>query len=376
MHRRACAYALGAALAASLTGMAVPAPAAALPQLAGTVTISGSTTGYIPVAVIKDAVLPGGLGAEGAAAAQVTGGGVFAGFALVQDGLDGTTVLAGHSKATADAARRDGAFRANYFNAGGFDTPVPAGKYRLYLITDGEPASVTLKFRGLTGTASLTPTTPTRAIFNSGPLAPLGPAQAGAVYSAGHAVTMTTPFLNFYINELDTRVHTETVRRTCFYLGRPTGPMPYGPACASLENPPRFGDGFLVPTSDENINGGEYHSWGGNFVRVADGAEQITQDFASGISLTTASVVESTDYTQLWLELNPTPAVPADTAPEGSAPAGRPANTPPKPDGAAPTGEAAPAAQLPVTGAGGAPALAAALLLAAGLSGRLRRSCP
>lgn len=377
MHRRAAAYALGAVLAVSATVLAVPASSAlAVPQLAGTVTLSGSTTGYVPVVVPKEAVLPGGLGPEAAAASQVTGGGAFAGFALVQDGLDGTTVLAGHSKATADAARRDGAFRAQYFAATSTDTPVPAGRYRLYLVTDGEPAKVTLKFRGLTGTTSLTPTTRTRAVFNTGPLAPVGPAPAGGVYSTGHAVTMTTPFLHFFINELDTQAHTETVSRTCFYPGRPTGPMPYGPACASAEYPPRFGDGFVFPTSDENVNGAAYHTWGGNFLRVQDGADQVTQDFGAGISVTTASVVKSTDYTQVWLELNPAAVkTPAKGAPPAAAPAGPPPAAPPP--GAAPNSpDAAPAGQLPATGLGGAPAYASMLLVTAGAVCRLRRHRP
>lgn len=131
-----------------------------------------------------------------------------------------------------------------------------------------------------------------------------------------------------------------------------------------MENPLRFGDGFVFPTSDENVNGAAYHAWGGNFLRVADGADQVTQKFGAGISVTTASVVESTDYTQVWLKLNPAAVrAPAKAAPPAKAPAGR-APAAPRPD-AAPTGPEAAAETLPATGPSPALTLAPALLIAA-----------
>lgn len=354
---------------------AAPAP---VPSLAGTVTISGTVSGYAEVVLPKPAVLAGGLGPEAAAAIKVSGGGQFAGFALAAEDEDGPLIVGGHSPASAPTAERPEELTLNY-RAGVIsgDYELAAGRYRLYLITGDKPTTVTLKLRGLTGTSRLTPTTRTDAVVSGGPLAAAtGSDAAGAVYSRGDAANVTTPFVQFYVNKLDAQVHTETVNRACLYVGRrPSGPLAYGPACASVDPQTgvAFGGGFVFAVSDENVFGGAYYSWGGAYFRVVDGADEITQDYGGGFSATTASVVRGTDYSQVWLELNADPAAAAPSKPttatgQQALPQEQPAAAPPA---AEPTNTAS--ATLPATGLP-TPVLAAAalLLLAAAAAPRTR----
>ncbi len=89
-------------LAAPAQGVALaqPVSAAATPEaLTGTVTISGTQTGYVPVTVTTDMKLPDPFINTNRGAVTVTGGGDSAGFALIQDGLKGPILLGGRSEA-------------------------------------------------------------------------------------------------------------------------------------------------------------------------------------------------------------------------------------------------------------------------------------
>lgn len=368
-------------LTGALAALAVPSAAgpAEPARLTGIVTISGSATGYVPVVVAKDAVLPGGLGPEARNAQRVTGGGKFAGFALVQDGLDGAVIIGGHSRASAADALERGEFTGNFGpDQTGSDFAVPAGSYRLYLITDGQPTTVTLRFAGLAGESGLVPTVPTRAVVQTVPLASAGPAPAGAVYSGGGEATVTTPFVNFYVNKLATQVHTESVFRSCFYLEAPTGPMPYGPGCASVDaDGASFGDGAVFPISSESVTPSTFYNFGGVFARiVVDGADQITRPFGAGASVTTVSAVAETDYTQAWLQLDAAPGKPAAPRPAASDPATSGPGPGRGPTGAGPAAPSAPQTagneMLPVTGPDNLAVPAVALMAAATLLRRRR----
>lgn len=372
MWRKTGSYLLTAVAVVTAAALAQPSAAAATPKapaLSGTVVISGSTTGYVEVTVPKQAVLPAGLGADAVAAIRITGGGGFAGFALATNEADGPLIVGGHAPASAPTPERPEVLAVNYGSGEfGNDFTIPAGRYRLYLITGGKPTTVTLKLRGLTGKSSFKPTVPTRAVVQGGPLAAATSAeQVGGIYSGGHTAQLTTPFLQFYVNKLDAEVHTETAYRPCFFIGRPTGPMPYNPACASVEQQKvNFGQGTLFPVSDENLFGGAYYTWGGVLARVLGDADEITQEFGGGMAVTTASLIRGTDYSQVWLELN-APAKPATARPAANAPR-KPSPTPAPAPGSA---SAVAAEQLPATGLP-APVLAVApaLLLAAAAARR------
>lgn len=382
MRRKTGSYLLTAVAVALAAGVAAPssaAPAAKPAVLAGTVTISGSQDGFVPVRVPKDMSLGNPFLTKYRNGVTVTGGGDAAGFVLVEDGLEGVVLIGGKSTAFAPAVERSG-IPVSSLNRGerddGLTYAVPAGSYKLYLVTGGKPTTVTLRFIGGTGSSRVAPTTRTQPVVQSGPLDALVPGPVGGVYGGGGAVSLTTPVVQFSLNRFDTSVHTETVLRYCFYAGsQPTGPQPYGPACAApAENDAVAfdpgGETFIV--SDEGVDQASFYGFSGSLTTTGGTEEVVDAELAAGLSLTSGGAVTSSDYTQFWLSLAPAAAAAAPAAPPAQQqPPQQPPAAPPAPE--APAAPAAAAQTLPATGLP-SPVLAVgtALLAAAGLTRRNR----
>jgi hypothetical protein len=184
---------------------------------------------------------------------------------------------------------------------------------------------------------------------------------------------LTTPVLQFSLSRLDTSAHTESIQRYCYFLGdKPTGPQPYGPACAApAENAPVVFDGgstFLI--SDEGVGPQSFYGFSSSLTTSGTG-EPIKADISAGVNYTTAGVVTGGDYTQYWLSLNGAPTAPAKAAPA------QPMPTPNPTPGAPMPGQPSPAVagdQLPATGAPAGLVLAPALLLTGALWRRIQPS--
>lgn len=382
MSRKVALYLLAGALAASGA-----VPAAAAPEdralLTGTVTITGTQTGFVPVTVPKDMSLGDPFITKYRTAVTVTGGGAAAGFALIEDDLEGAVLVGGRSPAYEPYVKKHGIPVSGLLgkarpDAKPFDGTyaVPPGSYRLYLVTGGEPTTVTLRFIGASGSSRLTPTVRTDSVVQGSPMDVLVPGPVGGVYSGGGAATLTTPVLQFGLNTLDTDAHTETVQRYCFYVGtKPMGPQAYGPACVAPaeDGGVAFAPGgttFLI--SDEGVGQASYYGFSASLTTSRGTEEPVEADLATGTNFTSGGLVTGGDYSQFWISLNPaaaTAAPPTD--------AGRDAEEQrPRPD-SAPAGPAAQggtaATRLPATGGGASYALAPLLLVAAaGLSRRRR----
>ena len=67
----------------------------------------------------------------------------------------------------------------------GLSGRLPAGEYRLYLVTDGAPATFTFRFRGLRGSTRITPRTPARATVANVPPAVATPAASPSLFAGG-----------------------------------------------------------------------------------------------------------------------------------------------------------------------------------------------
>lgn len=306
-------------LAGAVLALAVPqagaakaaAPTAAVQKaavLTQTVTVSGTQAGYVPVTVTKAMRLGNPFATRYRSAVTVTGGGKAAGFALIQDGLKGPVLLGGRSAAYTPFVRANG-IPVNNLNFGaddGAEYAIPAGTYRLYLITGGKPTTVTLRFLGGTGSSRLTPTTKVKSVAQQVDLTSPAPGPVGGVYSGGGAVTLTTPVLKFSLSRLDTSAHTESVQRSCYFLGdKPTGPLPYGPTCAAPgeDDPAVFDGGSTFLLSDEGVGPQSFYGWNAALTTSRTG-KPIKTELASGVNYTTAGVVTSGDYSQYWLSLN------------------------------------------------------------------------
>lgn len=379
MPRKLRLYLLAGAFVASAGAPAAAAPAEPA-ALTGTVTISGSQDGFVPVTVTKDMSLGNPFVTKYRDAVTVAGGGEAAGFALVEDGLQGVVLLGGKSEAFAPSIQKSGIPVSSLNRAepdDGVTFAVPAGSYKLYLVTGGKPTTVTMRFIGGTGSSRLAPTTSADAVVQTGPLDALAPGPLGGVHGGGGAVTLTTPVVQFSLNRFDTSVHTETVLRYCFYLGgKPSGPQPYGPACtAPGENHAVVfdpgGETFIV--SDEGVGDASFYGYSGSLTTSGGTEEAVEADLAAGLSLTSGAAVTATDYTQFWLSLSPA-AAPAPAAGSTDQPAPKSSQEPAPPSaGEGPAGPPTAAGTLPSTGLAPAAALAPILLIAAGSAAVLRR---
>jgi hypothetical protein len=210
----------------------VPASAATrLPVVAGVTELRGSTAGMVRVRVDRPAVLRDPLEPAFRNDLVATGGGRFAGFALVADtpGLTGLTIVGGRLPAASGAGNVTLALNGAEPNADGW--AVPAGTYRLYLLADGQPAVVRLRFHGLAGSIRLTPTSRrTLVVREPAPVADAAPARV--VYTAGGDNPVPGQALYFHADYMRYEVaHVATQYMGCFYRGKPEGPAPYAPGC-------------------------------------------------------------------------------------------------------------------------------------------------
>lgn len=308
MIRKARLYVLLVAVAVLAAPSAqAAAPSNAAPMLTGTVVISGTKTGYVPITVSKDVKLGDPFVTKYRDAVTVTGGGEAAGFALVHDDGD-ALLLGGRSEAFAPYVKDHGIAVNTLVPRpdDGVTFAVPEGTYRLYLITGGKPTTVRLQFLGAAGSARLAPTVPVESVVQQADLSTAAPGPVGGVYSGGGAVTLTTPVLQFSLARLDTAAHTESVQRYCHYYGKPKGPQPYGPTCAALaeEAPVVVGGGSVFVRSAEGVGPQSFYGWSASLT-TSRTRSPIRADLASGISYTTGGVVTSGDYTQFWLSLDP-----------------------------------------------------------------------
>lgn len=209
------------------------------PALAGVTVVSGSRTGSVFVSVPQAASV-----SIQPSAKSIAGNGRAAGALLV-------AVDPGPKKRTTYALTRiafcaaagcvtDKTRSAEFaFYDGDYDDEelrVPAGRYVLYVIADGAPVSVTMKFRGLAGSTRITPTGP--ADFGVGPPpVAITEGTTGAVYSAGKATDMSGPG-SFSLSAL--RIASDNWAAgpvtTCLYDRKPPQTVGFGPGCPAGQN--------------------------------------------------------------------------------------------------------------------------------------------
>jgi hypothetical protein len=274
-------------------GFLAPATRAAAPArvaLAGTTVISGTRTASIAVRLPRPATIKDPLFADGAAGdLSITTSGRFAGFVLVQErpGAAEQAVVVGGNVP-------DGAGRLNFvYPASGFiggaAWRLPAGDYRLYLVTE-RAARLTLRLHGLTGTARLAPKTAARATLLF-PEASLDSEPARATYAVGADTKLTgSRALFFSTMYVGYAAHVDTVYSNCFYYGKPSGPSPYLPGCPSPE------ERVITPVSLPPDGGSAArHLLLNSNLPLEAGA------YGAGTSFVSATPADDVDYLQFWL---------------------------------------------------------------------------
>lgn len=290
------------ALAALLLAFLAPPATAAgptapkTPALTGTVTISGAKTGYVPVTIARDARLGDPFHVSRRDSVKIEGGGRMAGFALVQDGRQGPVIVGGRSEFTVPYAQRQGEFIYDALNGppqGDDSYLLPAGSYRLYLLTDGKPTKVTLRFGGLRGQSALTPKVRTTGTVQGGP--PSLTTGSTGVQSRGFDTPVKGASLMLQIFGQRTSVHTETAYNNCLHLTKPSGQQAYLPGCVSSDG--SVGGGVVILISDESV---------ADELRAAYGIAYIPAGghFGAGMSANGPNVVQAADYSHFFLGLD------------------------------------------------------------------------
>ena len=186
--RRSRVAALLALCAALVT---VPASAAPAPvTLAGTTVINGSRTASVAVR------LPRAVDFDVSDIATVSPRGRITGIVLKKDGAwNAPYVSAIHvgfcAERGCEATFPKGAFGFIWApgSTNGLSGRLPAGNYRLHVVVDGAPTTVTITFRGLKGKVRITPTGPARAAVVAPKPTVAEPASSPALFAGGSAHT-------------------------------------------------------------------------------------------------------------------------------------------------------------------------------------------
>jgi hypothetical protein len=287
-------------LPALLAAGAPVAAAPAAPALARTTTIRGTRTAYVDVRLPRAATVRTPFGPSPDIA--VSGAGRFVGVALVgtEARTRQTTLFGGRLPDAAGTrfllpiapypAVGGGSFEV--FKTYGDTATLPAGKYRLYLLTDGRPVTVTLRLAGLAGTAALAPRRPAPYQLAFPAARPAGGnGLTTNVYSAGATFDPPSAALLFHALWVDTSAHVAGQYFLCHREG-PGGiePLDHGPGCPEAQQMDFTND--RTPTTEPD---GKLHLHG--YAPVPD------VEHALGFWYATESVVTDVRYVALSLAL-------------------------------------------------------------------------
>lgn len=278
-------------LATSLLGVPTGeahAKAPSRPTLARLTTISGATSGYAVVRLARSATLeqPWGSPRE---PVRIRGAG-FVGFALVEEvpSFDGVTLIGGRFSSLLPPYVIGMGERLGDSSEG---FRIPAGDYRLYLITERRNAQVTLALGGLEGRRFLSPNrrVATEVVSPTPYLAATGRRE---VFSAGEAVRLGGRGLLFDVVWHLQPVHLHTEYWFCSYAEYPEGPVPYAPGCPSTSNR------IIMTTGDSDVwlrpTGG---SVAGLWAPLPKGT------YGSGASYLAGQPITASGYTAAWVAL-------------------------------------------------------------------------
>ncbi|MBI4729532.1 MAG: hypothetical protein HY775_08545 [Acidobacteria bacterium] len=113
----------------------------------------------------------------------------------------------------------------------GEQLPLPAGTYRLYVMAEGGPVSITLRLHGLTGSTSLRPTKPARLFaWDWKPKVPMSPYQLvfsdWATFDIGREQIDGT-----LLWRVNSPVLGPNRTQRCFYVTNPDPPVGFLPGC-------------------------------------------------------------------------------------------------------------------------------------------------
>lgn len=271
--------------------------------LTRSVVISTQGNGYVPVRLLK-AVSFAGSGDAPHATLSVDGGGGFAGVALVQDGAaTPAALLAGRIDRALSCSVRCVAgsggivVRSQNLARGGdaVNSPhlLPAGVYRMYLLSTSGPASVRLTMPELPGVDGTTQELVSYTYTGARVALPqnLAPAGQRSLYYAGTSGEIATTGMLFTYTEVVGEASPVGQTYTCRYDGGTTHPASYAPRCPG--GTADVGDPVVNPTASPLGFRSTRHSF---FANVAPGTYGL-----GGGYVTTSNSIDTANTVAVWL---------------------------------------------------------------------------
>ena len=300
--RRLLSAILGVALLAAVGATGGPAHgASARPAVAGVTVLEGSQTAVTHVRVSQDTTLidPRFNPGDGF---SVTGSSALVGFALVSDQPQPEIVLVGGRLPWAVSA--DSSPTTVLMPLRGLDFSdrysLPAGDYRLYLLTDGQPARVTLQFEGLTGETLLEPGQPVPYDIRTPGPRDSTPSES-TYYASGDHATMQSNGLVFASRFSRYASYVSDREEGCFYERATDRSTDFGPGCLPDGFPVAFTTATLTRLVDESTD----FSYGG-----VSGLE-AGRTYGVGFNAETVGVVKEHRFFSLYLNYEPAAPSPA-----------------------------------------------------------------
>lgn len=265
-------------------------------EACGTLVLSGDDAGYTRVTFPTGVTLDSPL-VSGKQSFSVTGPSGFVGFAIVEDANPSAPAwLGGRLPAS-------GGSRLFVEKVGALESyAIPAGDYRIYLLTEDEPAEVTFHFDELSGSVAV----PARHPASYEAQLPDEYATTAAVpqlYTAGGSADIDGDGILYQAAWFEAYSHATGYYEACVYDGPPSSPWAVTPSCVAP---------WVVNSNlSEDFAGGQGGGTGAthlaepgfHFVSHDSLTSGGRREWGQSIHVSTAADLDSIDSLALWLDL-------------------------------------------------------------------------
>jgi hypothetical protein len=201
---------------------------------------------------------------------------------------------------------------------------LPAGDYRLYVLSDGAPARVTIDLPNIQGTAELEPTHITSMRAQALPRLDGGESESFAVFGGSGELHGAGALLDTSV--VYQQPHVATIAQSCWYIGKTAGALAFFPGCPASDGDHLFFSS--VPNPQVWVTPGRFSSGSYTFSTGENAVVSV------GGNIQSAADVQSMGWASFFVDFEGTPlpprtSSPAPPPPPAASPAPAPAPAPP-----------------------------------------------
>lgn len=272
----------------------------------GSMTLTGGEAAYLRVFFPEGIVLQNPW-ISGESNFALTGSADFVGFVIVEDVADPPPGWLGGRLPATGGSRLFVERIGTIFESPDPTYEIPAGDYRIYLLTEGAPAELSLTLEGLSGSLALPVRHPV-AYDAQLPEEYEETAPAPQLYSAGGTAYLDGPGVAYQAAWFDTGIHGATQMDACIFEGSPPDPWRSVPGCTlisivSMGNQPPG----MVSGEGQGDGGLEtepaFHFLSADWFPTQSGWDE-RGEWGQALTVEAASTLESIDSLALWLDFD------------------------------------------------------------------------